>query len=71
MKKKERELLINWIKIRSESLDHCIELLEDLVGAKKWRFKYGKSTSGNNILYVEYYNIDNLRREYAIQVNKK
>ncbi len=60
-------LLTNWIELKSDG-EKKTELLKELENSNKLRWTLGKSTSGNDILGVEFYSPD--RTEYSVNLNE-
>ncbi len=60
-------LLTNWIELKSDG-EKKTELLKELENSNKLRWTLGKSTSGNDILGVEFYLPD--RTEYSVNLNE-
>ena len=60
-------LLTNWIELKSDG-EKKTGLLKELENSNKLRWTLGKSTSGNDILGVEFYSPD--RTEYSVNLNE-
>jgi hypothetical protein len=62
-----RLLLTKWIELKSDG-DKKTELLNELENGIKFRHSLGKSSSGNDILGVEFYSPN--RIEYSVNLNE-
>lgn len=60
-------LLIKWIELKSND-ERKNELLKELESSNKFNWVLGKSTSGNDILGVEFYSPN--RIEYSVNLNE-
>ena len=60
-------LLTKWIELKSDG-DKKTELLNELETIDKLRYSLGKSSSGNDILGVEFYSPN--RIEYSVNLNE-
>jgi len=60
-------LLTKWIELKSNG-ERKIESLKELENSNKLRWSLGKSTSGNDILGVEFYSPN--RTEYSVNLNE-
>jgi len=60
-------LLTKWIELKSDG-ERKNELLKELENSNKLRWSLGKSTSGNDILGVEFYSPN--RTEYSVNINE-
>ena len=60
-------LLTKWIELKSDG-EKKIELLKELENSNKLRWSLGKSTSGNDILGVEFYSPN--RIGYSVNLNE-
>jgi hypothetical protein len=60
-------LLTKWIELKSDG-EKKYELLKELENSNKLRWSLGKSTSGNDILGVEFYSPN--RIEYSVNLNE-
>ena len=60
-------LLTKWIELKSDG-EKKIELLKELENSNKLRWSLGKSTTGNDILGVEFYSPN--RIEYSVNLNE-
>jgi hypothetical protein len=60
-------LLTKWIELKSNG-DKKTESLNELETSDKLRYSLGKSSSGNNILGVEFYSPN--RIEYSVNLNE-
>jgi hypothetical protein len=60
-------LLTKWIKLKSTN-EKKTELLKELESGEKFRYSLGKSSSGDDILGVEFYSPN--RIEYSINLNE-
>lgn len=59
-------ILLKHIIRNTKSQGKLVECLLDLKDAKKFKSVYGKSSSGNDILSIEYYDRKKQRTEYSI-----
>ena len=60
-------LLTNWIELKSDN-EKKKELLKELENSNKLRWSLGRSTSGNDILGIEFYSPN--RKEYSVNLNE-
>ena len=60
-------LLTKWIELKSDG-DRKTELLSEVEINDKFRYLLGKSSSGNDILTVEFYSPN--RIEYSVNLNE-
>jgi hypothetical protein len=60
-------LLTKWIELKSDD-DRKTELLSELEINDKFRYLLGKSSSGNDILTIEFYSPN--RIEYTVNLNE-
>jgi hypothetical protein len=60
-------LLTKWIELKSDG-DKKTESLNELETSDKLRYSLGKSSSGNDILGVEFYSPN--RIEYSVNLNE-
>ncbi len=60
-------LLTKWIELKSDG-EKKSELLKELENPNKLRWSLGKSSSGNDILGVEFYSPN--RIEYSVNLNE-
>jgi hypothetical protein len=60
-------LLTKWIELKSDG-DRKTELLSELELSGKFRYLLGKSSSGNDILAIEFYSPN--RIEYSVNLNE-
>jgi hypothetical protein len=60
-------LLTKWIELKSDD-DRKTELLSELELNDKLRYSLGKSSSGNDILTIEFYSPN--RIEYSVNLNE-
>ena len=60
-------LLTKWIELKSDG-DRKTELLSELEISDKFRYLLGKSSSGNDILSIEFYSPN--RIEYSVNLNE-
>ena len=62
-------LLTKWIELKSDGIK-TTESLNELENGVKFRYSLGKSSSGNDILWVEFYSPKTRRIEYSVNLNE-
>jgi hypothetical protein len=61
-------LLTKWIELKCKNGESKNESLKELELQNVFNYTLGKSTSGNDILYIEFYSPN--RIEYAVNLNE-